>query len=258
MRSDPTVTQFTITPVPAPLFKQVYTAIFEAIKRGDLKDGDKLPTERELSERFQVSRATIRRAIGELVAEGRISPEVGRGSFVHARQLEDSLTSLISFSDLARERGLTPSARVIRAGFRPASPEESAVLNLPAHGMVFDLLRVRYLDGNPVALDHSRIPESAAKGFDAVNFEVQSIYELLVQGGYAPFVADVIVSAATTSRESEEYLETEPSAPLIVCKSISFDSERRTIELGEIAYRADRYQIHTTLQRRGQRQENQQ
>lgn len=258
MRSDPRVTQFTIAPVPAPLFRQVYTAIIDAIERGDLKDGDRLPTERVLSERFQVSRATIRRAVSELVAEGRISPEVGRGSFVHARQLEDSLTSLISFSDLARERGLTPSARVIRAGFRPASPEESAVLNLQTHGMVFDLLRVRYLDGNPVALDHSRIPESAAKGFDTVDFEVQSVYELLVQGGYPPYFADVIVSAATTSRESEELLETEPNAPLIVCKSISFDSERRTIELGEIAYRADRYQIHTSLQRRGQRQEEQQ
>jgi len=223
-----------------------------------LKDGDKLPTERDLSERFQVSRATIRRAIGELVAEGRISPQVGRGSFVHTRQLEDSLTSLVSFSDLARERGITPSARVIRAGFRPASPEESAVLNLQTHGMVFDLLRVRYLDGNPVALDHSRIPESAAKGFDAVDFEVESVYELLVQGGHAPFVADVIVSGATASWEREQHLETEPHAPLIVCKSISFDSERRTIELGEIAYRADRYQIHTTLKRRGQREEGQQ
>ena len=257
MRNESHVTQVTISPVPAPLFKQVYAAIIDAIERGDLKDGDKLPTERDLSERFQVSRATIRRAIGELVAEGRISPHVGRGSFVHTRQLEDSLTSLVSFSDLARERGMTPTARVVRAGFRPASPEESSVLSLQTHGMVFDLVRIRYLDGEPVALDHSRIPESVAKGFDTVDFEIQSVYDLLVQRGHAPFVADVIVSAATTSRENEEYLETEPGSPLIVCKSISFDSERRTIELGEIAYRSDRYQIHTTLQRRGQRQEHQ-
>lgn len=253
MKSDLRVTSANIAAVPAPLFKQVYTAILEAIDSGNLKEGDRLPTERDLSERFNVSRATIRRAISELVAEGRISPQVGRGSFVHARQLEDSLTSLVSFSDLARERGLEPTSRVIRAGFRPASPEESAVLNLQAHGMIFDLLRVRYLDGNPVALDNSRIPETVAKGFDTADFELQSVYELLVHAGHTPFLADVIVSAATTSRESEEYLETEPSAPLIVCKSISFDAERRTIELGEIAYRADRYQIHTTLQRRGKR-----
>lgn len=254
MRSDTRVTSVNIAPVPAPLFKQVYTAILEAIECGDLKEGDRLPTERDLSERFDVSRATIRRAISELVTEGRISPQVGRGSFVHVRRLEDSLTSLVSFSDLARERGLEPTSRVIRAGFRPASPEESAVLNLQAHQMVFDLLRVRFLDGSPVALDNSRIPETVAKDFDMADFEVQSVYELLVRAGHTPFVADVIVSAATTSRESEEYLKTEPNAPLIVCKSISFDADRCTIELGEISYRADRYQIHTSLQRRGKRQ----
>ena len=234
---------------PVLLYSQIYLAISDAIRSGELQNGDKLPTERDLSTKFGVSRATVRHALRQLTEDGVVVATVGRGSFVQTTGLEEPLNSLISFTELAKERGLEPSARVIQTGLRPASPEEISILEIKTRSFVFELIRVRLLDNQPIAIDKTRIPETLAIGFEKRDFSRESIYEALTSGGHAPTYAEVVVSAALATEQDALHLEINVGDPLIVCTSISFDSLQNPIELGNISYRADRYQIHTTLRR---------
>ncbi|TCP55367.1 GntR family transcriptional regulator [Tumebacillus sp. BK434] len=93
-----------------PLYIQVKDAVLAEIKRGEWKAGDKLPTERELSEKLQVSRNTVSQAYQELEAEGILSSVQGRGTFVcdrdNAVRLENRKELLLKIIDIAMEEGL--------------------------------------------------------------------------------------------------------------------------------------------------------
>ena len=96
-----------------PLYHRVYREIAQEIESGALQPGDRLPSERWLCDELGVSRATVRRAIEELVADGLVEAR-GRGSFVTGDALVEPPNTLMSLSELGRSRGLDASARVLR------------------------------------------------------------------------------------------------------------------------------------------------
>ncbi len=239
----------TIAPAPDPLYQQVYEAITSAIRSGQLRPGDRLPPERSFCEQFGVSRATVRRALRGLAEEGLVEATVGRGSFIRATGLAEPPNTLMSFTELAAARGLTPSAKVIDRAVRPATPEETSVFGLGVQALVFELVRLRMLDDRPVALDRARIPLAVAPAVAEQDYTVASVYMALEAALAAPVKADVVVSAIVADDVDAAELGVEVGAPLIVCKTLSYDATSRLVELGEITYRADRYQLHTMLVR---------
>ena len=102
LRPDPQAT--------SPLYLQLVESIAAAIACGRLKDGEALPAERILSERLEVSRTTVRKALDELTARGLVTSRQGSGSFV-ATRLEQPLAGLSSFSEDMRARGRRPARR---------------------------------------------------------------------------------------------------------------------------------------------------
>jgi GntR family transcriptional regulator len=244
-----------ISPAPDPLHEQVYSAITDAIRSGRLRPGDRLPTERRFCEQFEVSRATVRRALGRLVEEGIIEAHVGRGSFVRAGldPLAEPANTLMSFTELAAARGLKASAQVIAQTTRTAILEEASVFNIGVHALVFEIRRLRMLDAAPVAMDRTRVPLDIAPNLLEQDFTDASIYQALEASGAAPVTAHAVVSAAVADEARAAALEVHPGAALLVCTTMSYDITGRLVELGEITYRADRYQLHTKLVRSAQR-----
>ncbi|ERG64421.1 hypothetical protein L332_08160 [Agrococcus pavilionensis RW1] len=140
--------------------------------------GTPVPSERDLALESGVSRMTARRAIEVLVAEGRITREVGRGSFVARPTLSLPLT-LSSFSEDVRQRGMTPSARVIEARIVPAA-ELAGVFGVDAVEPLVRLVRVRLADDRPMALERASLLASAAPDLlDVADFTLASLYEVL-------------------------------------------------------------------------------
>jgi GntR family transcriptional regulator len=240
-----------ITAAPDPLYHQVYSAITDAIRSGRLRPGDRLPTERQFCEQLEVSRATVRRAIGQLVEEGIVEAQVGRGSFVRTGldALAEPPNTLMSFTELAAARGLKASARVIAEKTRSAIPEEALVFKIGVHALVFELRRLRMLDTRPVALDRTRVPLAVAPNLPAQDFTTASIYTTLEAAGAVPVTADVVVSAAVADEATAEALDASPGSALLVCTTMSYDIAGRLVEIGEITYRSDLYQLHTRLVR---------
>src|SRR4051794_5980345 len=141
-----------------PLHRRVYRILLDEIERGHLPRGGRLPPERVLSERLSVSRATLRRALQELADQGLIESWVGRGTFVTGGMLSDPPSTYRSFTELGAERGLTASARVLVHTVRPALLDEADTFRIAPGADVFEMERLRMLDGLPIALDRTRVP----------------------------------------------------------------------------------------------------
>ncbi len=236
-----------------PLHDEVYRIIAADIAKGVLAPGDRLPAERTLSERLSVSRSTVRRAISRLAAEGLIEAGVGRGSFVTAGPISEAPNALMSFTELGKSRGLEPSARVLQQVSRPSAVEEADALGIAPGAELFELERVRYLDGVPVALDHSRVPLSCAPDLPSVDFTRASLYETLNSAGFGPVRADYAVRAERADEQHARHLGLRTGEPILVATTHAYEAGGRLVELGMTVYRGDRYWFRATLTRKRHR-----
>ncbi len=234
---------------PAALYARVVEQVADEVRAGGLNHGDRLPSERELAERFAVSRVTIRRALAELTARGLIESQPGRGTFVINRVVDESATALVSFSELGAERGLTASARVLSHGHRPSTYEEALAFDIAPSSMVFVLKRVLMLDKLPVSIDHSRVPESRAPGLGTVDFAAASLYRALDERHATPVRADYTVRASAATARQARQLDVPVGFPLLHTTTTSCDRAGAIVEMGEMFYRSDRYQFRAHLVR---------
>lgn len=233
----------------AALYSKVALAIEEDIRAGNLRPGDRLPSERDLAEHFEVSRVTVRRAIGDLADVGLVESHQGSGTFVTASVVSDPANALMSFTELGRSRGLTASAEVFVCLVRPTTLHESEQLGIAPGAEVFELERVRKLEKLPVSIDHSLIPAVAVPGAESVEFTSISLYAVLESHGYGPRRTDYTVSASGATDRQAQLLDTKPGFPLLCTHTKSFDSQGRVIEIGNMFYRGDRYQFHASLRK---------
>lgn len=230
--------------------QQVARAIAEQIAHGALLPGDRLPGERALRERFGVSRATVRRALASLGAEGLVASHPGRGSFVAADPLEEPPEVLTSFSAMGAERGLAPSAQVLAAEVVPATLDEAEAFGIAPGAELFVLERLRLLDGHAVAIDRSRVPLARCPGLAAADFTSASLYAALDEAGAGPSRAEYAMQAVAADAHQAALLGVSPGFPLLRTTTRSSDARDTVVELGEMHYRGDRYRYRTTLTRR--------
>jgi GntR family transcriptional regulator len=236
-----------------PLYHRVYREISKEIERGALQPGDRLPSERWLGDELGVSRATVRRAIEELAADGLVEGR-GRASFVTGDALAEPPNTLMSLSELGRSRGLRPGARVLSAGVRAATIDEAEAMAIAPGADLFELERVRMLDGVPISLDHNRVPLRLAPGLTDLDFTTASLYEALADNGHAPAQANYELEARGATTPEAELLGLAPEAPVLFATTVATEEDGRVVDLGRTVYRADRYRFRATLVRRVHRE----
>jgi GntR family transcriptional regulator len=221
-------------------------ALEEELRNGALDAGDRLPAERELCRRLQVSRVTIRRALAELRSRGLIESAGSRGWFVAATPVGET-NVLVSFSDMARARGLHPSSRVLESAMRPSTLQEAEQLSLAPGAPIFQLRRLRFLDTVAVGLEVTRIPVAATPALVGTDFSQTSLYDELRAAGVIPTRADYDVQAVAADSDQATLLGVAPGAPLLRTHAVTFDQSARPIELSRSLFRGDRYRFCTTL-----------
>lgn len=143
-----------------PLYQQVLGDLKAQIMAGSYHAGDKLPSEADLSERYGVSRVTIRRALDELAGEGYLTSRQGKGTFVNHRKLTRKIcqrSDICSFTDLCASLGLVAGARVVCRQSVPVSAEERTFFGDDCDGLIF-VSRVRTADGIPIMEENNYLP----------------------------------------------------------------------------------------------------
>ncbi|MGI8515571.1 MAG: GntR family transcriptional regulator [Acidimicrobiia bacterium] len=230
-----------------PLSRAVYQSIAEQIARGSLREGSRLPTEREFAATLGVSRTTVRKAIAALKAVGLVQAIQGRGTFVSSRGLVEPPNTLLSFSQLAAARGLQPGASVISSEVRGATLAEADRLRIAPGAKVLDLVRLRTLDGIPVAIQSSVVPISMAPIIANRDWSTESLYAQLAVAGAKPVRSDWTIEAQAAGAEVGKQLGLARDAPVLRVDSVSFAIDERVVEIGWTAYRGDRYQLRTSV-----------
>jgi GntR family transcriptional regulator len=234
-----------------PLYLQLMQAIAADIATRRLDPGQRLPSERQICETHGVSRVTARRALRALVGKGLVESSRGRGWFVANGPISEPPNMLLSFSAMGRARGLEPSSRILSRRVRPATLDEADSLAVVPGADVFELERLRLLDGFPVAVDRSRVPLTRCPNLELVDFQTASLYDTLIaSGGAIPSHADYTVEAGAASAEHAALLDLQAGGAVLVTTSLTFDQEHRPLELGHMVYRGDRYRFRARLWQR--------
>lgn len=231
-----------------PLYQQLYELLRKKITQGEWRPGDMLPTENELVEQFGLSRNVVRQALDELVREGLIYRQRGRGTFVAHPTVEQALVRVISFTEDMRQRGFTPGTEVLSAQVLPASPEMAAHLGLQAGAELVRIERLRLADGEPMSIEVSHLIHALCPGILAYDFAHQPLREILER------VYDLrIESARQTIRAIAatpylaERLGLETGAPLLFIERVSYTAGQVPIEFLQIYHRGDRYVLYNEL-----------
>jgi len=238
-----------------PLYAQVAEQLRESLTAHELA-GRRLPSERELAQQFHVSRATIRRALADLVDVGLVERTSGTGFRVADRPrngtppVGEETEALMSFSELAASRGLVASATVVSFDVEPADLDLADLLAIAPGSDVFVLQRLRRLDGVPVAIDHNRVPLAAVPDAAARDWTTESLYEALDQHGHSPTHADYTAEAIAADAIQAELLQVPIGSPLLATTTLSREDGGRPVESGRLVCRGDRYRFRATLRRR--------
>ncbi len=222
--------------------------LIQDLVAADLQPGDALMGERQLEDKFGVSRITIRRAISDLVQDGALVRIKGKGTFV-SHGLVQSTLHLASFNEDMRAAGFTPSTRVITATTAAAPPTVRQHLGLPAGATAYKVQRVRMANGAPVSVDESWLPPGLLPDLLAADL-TGSLYRCLAATGNAVQHAEQTVEAAAASAETAGFLDIEVGAPVLLFKRRSFAGaagQDVPIEYTVSTYRSDRYQVSMRL-----------
>jgi DNA-binding GntR family transcriptional regulator len=210
----------------------------------------RLPPERELCAQLNISRVTLRKALGKLVEDGVLSPSHGRGWYVAQAPISKEWpSSLESFSETAARMGLTPSSTVLRAETKPASLDEAEELSIAPGTPLFHLHRVRRLNEVPIALDVTRLPLSVAPDVTDANFAVDSLYERLAVSGVEPLRADATIEAKAAEASVAKELHIDAGDPVLSMRQVVVDSHERPVFVSTIIYAGDRYRLRTSFAR---------
>jgi GntR family transcriptional regulator len=228
---------------PAPLYLQLQRVLREAIQNRHLHQDDAIPPERDLAEDFDVSRITVRKAIDGLVSEGLLTRRRGAGTFVASR-VEKSFSKLSSFSEDMLSRGRKPHSEWVYKSAGAVTPEESLSLGLSPGALVYRFHRIRYADGQTMALEYSTLPGYCLPSPEAMT---TSLYEALEKTGHRPVRALQRLRAVAFTAEQAERLGVKPGDPGLFIERRGFLSDGRAAEFTQSYYRGDAYDVVAEL-----------
>lgn len=209
-----------------------------------------LPAERELCQRFGVSRVTLRRALERLAEDGLVTPSWGRGWYVTDRPLSEPPNALLSFTDLAERRGLAASTRVLSVTERGADLDEAGELRIAPGARIAVVERLRLLEEVPTVFQRSFLPCSRLPGLMDGGLGQGSLYRFLGERcGRVPVRADYTVEARPSPPDIAAVLAVEPGSALLCTTQTTYDQEGQVVEWGWGAFPHDRYRFRATLSR---------
>ena len=161
-----------------PLYLQLKESLRTSIITHKLKAGDKIPTEVELSEKYNISRVTVRKAVTELVEEGYLVRKQGKGTFVQSQKIERKVVHLTSFTAACEAHGLKASSKTIKREIILPTSSDKKLLQLEENDQLLFIQRVRYADEQPLMLENNYFSFKKYKFLLEENLE-GSIYRLL-------------------------------------------------------------------------------
>jgi GntR family transcriptional regulator len=235
---------------PLPLYYQLKEVLKQQIRAGHLAPHTAIPSEPELVAQYHVSRATVRQALTELVHEGLLYRQHGRGTFVcEPRVQQQTISELTSFSEELRRRGKRPGGMLFISELVRGSQTVREQLRLSDEEQVVRLERLRTADDVPVAYETAYLPHPRAASVYQRSKEVAdgSLYAVMASEGLQPYIAEQSFKAGTATAREAELLRISANEIGLRFACTAFDETGSPIEYTEAFFPENLYEFHLTL-----------
>ena len=234
---------------PVPLYVQIKDYIRLNIQNGVYTVNERIPSERQLAEQFDVNRLTVSKALNELAQEGLVYSQVGKGTYVAPAKIDQALHTLTSFSQDMSSRGKCASSRVLHAAVDHATEEVARALSILPGAEIVALHRLRLANEQAIAYERSHVVYALCPGIlERHDFIRDSLYAVLREDyGLHLTYAHQTIEARTASEEEARVLEADTNTPILGITRTTYNEQNRPIEFVRSAYRGDRYKFYTVL-----------
>ena len=224
-----------------PKFYQIFEDLYRDIRDGHYQEGERIPSESELIEKYKVSRGTIREALKMLLYQGFIVREKGKGTFVTYKKIEQDALRLMGFTELMNMHNRKASAKILEIKTKHPSKRIRKLMDLSEDDLVTKIQRLRFGNDEPLIIERSYFVQELFAPFLEFDLEKESIYSLMydrtnLRLGSAQQSFEAIIAGP----EECKLLGLEPGSPLLLMKRLIFTKEGRPFQYSEDMYRSDK------------------
>lgn len=233
---------------PVPLYSQLKNILLEKIERREWKQGELIPGETALEEMYGISRITVRQALAELVNEGYLHRQRGRGTFVTKPKFTHDPARRLALTDTMLQQGVKPGWRLLETGWLEAPDEVSKKLSLPLASKVYSTHRLRLADDDAIGYHVSYIPKRFAGAI---------LHAALEEGGSLNYLQEVAEMESSKAYRVLEALPAEPvvagqlkmdaGAPVLHIERVTVAADGTPIEFLSASYRGDRFKYYISI-----------
>lgn len=234
-----------------PLYDQVYQALLQQIVDGTYQIHQQLPSEKELSELFNVSRITIRQALNQLQLEHLVYKIQGKGTFVSAPKTFQNISELQGFAEAMTDLGHEVFNVVKEFRFIPATPHIASKLKISVNSTVVEIKRIRLLNRKPVSFELTYLPEAIGTALQQTNLSTRDVFlaieeDLSIALGHA----DLNIDATLADEELSELLQVDLHAPLLRVERLTHDHAGHPIDFEYLYFSGERFQYRLRVDRK--------
>lgn len=218
---------------PIAIYKQLMDSIKKKIISGELKIGDKIDSERKMSEQYGINRMTVRNALKKLEKEGILNSYRGKGTFVNAMpEIEDKVelgnNEILSLSMQIRQKGMKSTRQLL--SLKKVNTIGALKDYFPKDDKVYEIIRLSLINDNPYALQKAYIPCHLFKDAERFDFEEFSLYDYMHDHGHRP---QKMISYLKIEKIPQEYLEImnmDAKKNVFLFDYFGFDTNRELVE----------------------------
>lgn len=237
---------------PTPLYKQLKGKIITAIENGQLKPDERIPSERELCNTYNVSRITVRQAIAEAEKEGLVYKIHGKGTFVKQPKIEQGLVKLTSFSKTLLAKGLKGSTKMIASDIVPVNFQVANLLDINLSEQVVNIVLLGSANDEPMVYYDSYFTYDL--GIEMIKAAEKNIkldkafstYDLYQDINIMVDSVSQTFEAINCNKDIARLLKVPGGTALLLVTSIFYTRDKRPLEFKTAMYRADKYRFHIT------------
>lgn len=227
-----------------PVYIQIHDQIKSEIEQGIWKIGDRLPSERELAVKFNVSRMTLRQAIQNLADEGILERKIGSGTYVAREKVQEKMSGATSFTEIMESQNRVPSSRTISYFLTSPSSSEMEKLKLEKDETILRMERIRYADDIPICFEVASIPQKIIADYSKSEI-TNSLYRVLEEkSGHKIGAANQTITAILASDKIAEYLEVKKGDAVLRLRQTSYFDDGTPFEYVRTQYVGNRFEFY--------------
>ncbi|HBL8296067.1 TPA: GntR family transcriptional regulator [Enterococcus faecium] len=227
-----------------PVYIQIHDQLKNEIEQGIWKVGDRLPSERELAVKFNVSRMTLRQAIQNLADEGILERKIGSGTYVAREKVQEKMSGATSFTEIMESQNRVPSSRTISYFLTSPSSSEMEKLNLSKDDTILRMERIRFADDVPICFEVASVPQKLIDGYSKAEI-TESLYRTLEEkGGKKIGPANQTITAVLASEKIADYLEVKRGDAFLRLRQISYFEDGTPFEYVRTQYVGNRFEFY--------------